>query len=475
MNNKQGQMQVPYMDAPPIKNKYDIQGKIMSAITLKDAVWKQGARGTITITFGNPPSNLGCEQCNEKAAWSYIGSQSNNMRPSMNLGFIDPPYKSFTYKGKTYNVPIEDSRNYCMEIEPLSSNQNVKRAQETCKRDQTKEKCGCERGWVPGATVVHEFGHAIGMLHEHQNNLGESNKIKLYRPGAIQGYMEQGYSRADAEDMADTNVSDMFTCKNNDCTIEEKKQDGTIEKRRYDGTNYDEKSIMLYFLPDSWLVGGGCSDKGCPDGNKNEKEGFKNPTLPNFTLSTTDINWLKRKYPTDSTRKPEITVKFIDSNPEPWKMAWVEKVVMESYGQKIGIKWIFINSKIERTIDKVIDTAKGVVDKIKDSVGITDKPEDTTNEEDSGDSGDSGDLEDSGDYVKCTSVDGYTRCNSDSDYSRSNKTNKTNTDNLTVEEIKNIEKTGTKFSIKELTGIIVGSILGFLILALIIFLLARRR
>ena len=49
MINKQGQLQIPYMNAPVKK----VDGNILSAITKTDTVWNQGQKGEITISFGN--------------------------------------------------------------------------------------------------------------------------------------------------------------------------------------------------------------------------------------------------------------------------------------------------------------------------------------------------------------------------------------------------------------------------------------
>ena len=41
----------------------------------------------------------------------------------------------------------------------------------------------CPSEYVPGGTVLHEFGHALGMQHEHQNYLG-GNVIEYDTDGA---------------------------------------------------------------------------------------------------------------------------------------------------------------------------------------------------------------------------------------------------------------------------------------------------
>ncbi len=275
--------QIPCTEIISSNQKKNIsQSKTWTAITLTDSIWKDN--GTITITFGE----FGCEGCSPDAAWSQIGKHSNDNNPSMNLGFIDPPYESFTLNGVKYTPDANATRNYC----------------------GTTGKSSCTQGWHEGATVIHEFGHALGMLHEHQNNLENSNSIKLNRDAVIGYYNKIGMGESGAV----TNVLEMYNCTPGvDCD--------------YSGTKFDPKSIMLYALPNDWVIG-------------------TNPTSPNFVLSSEDIGWLQHQYPRESTDYPEITVKFIDQNPVPWKVAWVQKVITETYGPLIGVKWVFDTQNI---------------------------------------------------------------------------------------------------------------------------------
>ena len=300
------QIQIPCTEVVPksaLKNAS--QSLIFSAITMTDAIWKPGDKGTITITFGG----YGCDGCSPDAAWSQIGNHSNDNYPSMNLGFIDPPYTSFMFNGKSYTAPASATRNYCGTTGPGS----------------------CTSGWVPGATVIHEFGHALGMLHEHQNNLENASPIELNKPQVVAYYNCIGMGESGAV----TNVLDTYMCK-------------AGETCNYAGTKFDPKSIMLYYLPSAWIQG--CT----PYSNLNDCNGLlaafqkcsKNPTKPNFVLSSEDIGWLQQQYPLNSTDPPEITVKFIDQNPEPWKVAWVQKMITETYGKLLGIKWIFDTDRI---------------------------------------------------------------------------------------------------------------------------------
>lgn len=88
-------------------------------------------------------------------------------------------------------------------------------------------------GFLDGGTAAHEFGHAIGLAHEHQNPAG-----------GLQ-WNEQVVIREMAKS---PNFWDEQTTRHNIL-------------RRYsadqvNGTGFDPKSIMLYFFPGSWTLNG---------------------------------------------------------------------------------------------------------------------------------------------------------------------------------------------------------------------------
>ena len=90
-------LQMPCTDVYPSQDfKMKLQSIATSAIFLKSVIWQPNTRGKISITFGDTK----CSGCSPGAAWSHLGSNSTKEYPSMNLGFIDPPFENFEYKGK---------------------------------------------------------------------------------------------------------------------------------------------------------------------------------------------------------------------------------------------------------------------------------------------------------------------------------------------------------------------------------------
>ena len=88
-------------------------------------------------------------------------------------------------------------------------------------------------GFLDGGTAAHEFGHAIGLAHEHQNPAG-----------GIQ-WNEEVVIRECAKS---PNFWDAETTRHN-----------VLRKYSVDqinGTDFDPKSIMLYFFPASWTLNG---------------------------------------------------------------------------------------------------------------------------------------------------------------------------------------------------------------------------
>ena len=88
-------------------------------------------------------------------------------------------------------------------------------------------------GFLDGGTAGHEFGHAIGLAHEHQNPAGgiQWNEAVVIREAA-----------------KSPNFWDEATTRHN---ILRKYTSAQIN-----GTSFDPDSIMLYFFPASWTLNG---------------------------------------------------------------------------------------------------------------------------------------------------------------------------------------------------------------------------
>ena len=96
-------------------------------------------------------------------------------------------------------------------------------------------------GWIDAnssdtelrSVVLHEFGHALGLIHEHQNPKGG---IKWNRDAVI------------ADLSGPPNNWDLATIENN---MFKKYSPGEVS-----GTDVDAKSIMMYPIPASWTLDG---------------------------------------------------------------------------------------------------------------------------------------------------------------------------------------------------------------------------
>jgi serralysin len=103
--------------------------------------------------------------------------------------------------------------------------------------------------------ILHEFGHALGLIHEHQNPLGG---IQWNKPAVI------------ADLSGPPNNWDLATIEHN--------MFKPYDEAAVNGTLLDKESIMLYPIPASWTTGGFSAGS-------------------NKELSSTDRDLIKSEYP----------------------------------------------------------------------------------------------------------------------------------------------------------------------------------
>lgn len=114
--------------------------------------------------------------------------------------------------------------------------------------------------------VRHEFGHALGMIHEHQNPAA-LGQIPWDKPKVYTYYAQQGWSEADV----DSNIFEVYS------------EDSTNH------TAFDPTSIMEYAVPDSLTIG-------------SYSIGW------NTEFSAADVDFMRRQYPKGSSGTVELTV-----------------------------------------------------------------------------------------------------------------------------------------------------------------------
>jgi hypothetical protein len=128
---------------------------------------------------------------------------------------------------------------------------------------------------------MHEFSHALGMLHEHQNPRGgiQWNKPLVYE----WAQQTQGWDH----ETTDTNILDSYS------------------ENQITGSIFDPMSVMLYFFP--------------PELTLNNQG-----TSQNFRYSDTDKAWLNAQYPSHGARgPPSASEKASSGSGKPLPLMWI--------------------------------------------------------------------------------------------------------------------------------------------------------
>jgi len=113
--------------------------------------------------------------------------------------------------------------------------------------------------------VRHEFGHALGMIHEHQNPAAQG-QIPWDKPKVYAYYAQQGWDQEDV----DFNIFQVYS------------------EESTNHTSFDPTSIMEYAIPDSLTIG-------------SYAVGW------NTEFSPLDIEFMKRQYPKAAPAMTELT------------------------------------------------------------------------------------------------------------------------------------------------------------------------
>lgn len=111
-------------------------------------------------------------------------------------------------------------------------------------------------GWQDEGVILHEFGHMIGMIHEHQSPV--NNPIVWNKP--VVNAALAGPPNNWPQDVIDHNMYAKY------------------DVSQINGSNFDKESVMLYSFPASWTANGFHSD-------------------PNEVLSDVDKAFAARVYP----------------------------------------------------------------------------------------------------------------------------------------------------------------------------------
>ena len=112
----------------------------------------------------------------------------------------------------------------------------------SCRQIADKTQATMNFGWLTEATsddevqrvVLHEFGHALGLIHEHQSPLGKP--IQWNRDAVIADL--SGPPNNWSLDVIEHNMFEAY------------------DKRDISGTDLDPNSIMMYPIPATWTVDG---------------------------------------------------------------------------------------------------------------------------------------------------------------------------------------------------------------------------
>jgi len=201
-------------------------------------------------------------------AWSMVGKSVNNVGAKQDWTDIQGwPEQIADYKLDTFTFNANDGddavKNYCKQVlasvdpdgtsMPQSLADNV-----TATKGLTYYGATMNFGWFDVPTTIHEFGHALGMIHEHQNPYGTEiqwNTDKLYNE-------YQGSPNFWSPEQTFQQIVEKYS------------------QNEINGSTFDPCSVMLYFFSSDLTTNGVGSKQ-------------------NMRMSPTDMYWLAKQYPAD--------------------------------------------------------------------------------------------------------------------------------------------------------------------------------
>jgi hypothetical protein len=289
----------------PVANKDNKQ----RALFFSSSKWRNNPNNKITIRLSGP--EIEEMRAKRQAGSSLLGNRSSLFVPSMNLLYIDPPFTPFNIDGIEFSDFLRDEtvlRNGCS-VGATSVNM-----------------CQDMNKYTPGYTILHEFGHAIGLLHEHQNDTGKSNPI-VFKESFINsnlklsdrvGSSEQGavcYRRRSGE-------TQCYKANSSSAEFIINVLHRYGDTSDFEGTPYDPNSIMLYAISKDFLESGTME--------------------ANYTFSELDKEAIAKMYPPGEIIN--IKVEFLDSdNQELWKKFFIKKTVKDNIESISGLRFHFTN------------------------------------------------------------------------------------------------------------------------------------
>ena len=232
----------------------------LSAAFLTAKLWPKGQ--TVTVSFVDPSTFT------KVANWTPIAAMKSKRNQDGTAVKIDPieyevrnltPVEAVKKVVRDRIQPIVDLK---FKFVPQDGNIRVgfdstKGSNSLLGTDclRSKEPVTLNLGWLDAGTIMHEFGHALGLIHEHQNPRGQEipwdDAVVYAWAKQTQGWDEQ------------------VTFHN---IIERYSTDQT------NGSDFDPKSIMLYFFPAKLTTN-------------------KKGTDANQILSPTDVIYINKQYP----------------------------------------------------------------------------------------------------------------------------------------------------------------------------------